>query len=85
MPFEIKDEKGTENRNRQKRSELLAIYTNDKKPIVQLQQVLKDSVFRLMRADSFERSIRRYGRSFYVPAAMMATPEEDAKLAAGNV
>lgn len=78
VKFEVPDKQATESRNRQKRSEMLSIYVHDKKPLVQLQQALKDSIFKLVRAESFDKVDKSVWQKFYAPPDML-TPEEAAK------
>jgi hypothetical protein len=50
LPFSIPDEEKTEARQRQKRSEAICVYAHDGRPLVELQQALKDDVFELLNA-----------------------------------
>ncbi len=53
-PFRVVDEEETENLRKLARSQTLAVYANDKQPLVELRKALKDSVFQLTSAESYE-------------------------------
>jgi putative nucleotidyltransferase with HDIG domain len=80
VKFERDDMAATAERNRTLRGEMLVVYENDPKPLAQLQQALKDKVFRLIRAEKFADVHRETWLEFY--GGMMAeaggTPEADA-------
>ncbi|HTN74246.1 MAG TPA: hypothetical protein VL096_03330, partial [Pirellulaceae bacterium] len=79
VKFERVDTERTADRDRQKRSEMLSIYEHDQKPLLQLQQLLRDNVFKLVRAESFDKVDKALWQQFYVPPATMPSQEEAAK------
>lgn len=67
VEFQLVDQDATEAQKRRKRRESLAIYEHDAKPIVQLEQALKEKTFRLLRAASLEDVERETWTEFYHP------------------
>src|SRR5688572_14850593 len=55
VEFQQEDPTATQERNSKLRQEMLVVYENDPKPLTQLQQALKEKVFRLVRAETFEK------------------------------
>jgi putative nucleotidyltransferase with HDIG domain len=53
--FSVEDPDETAKSRRQARAQTLCVYQHDKQPLVNLRQALKDSVFRLTSAASFEK------------------------------
>ena len=53
--FSVEDPAETQKRQRQAEAQTLCVYQHDKQPLVNLRQALKDSVFRLNSAASFEK------------------------------
>jgi cyclic-di-AMP phosphodiesterase PgpH len=51
-PFSVLDEKETEARRRQSRSEVLNIYDHDERPLVELRRALQNQVITLVRSES---------------------------------
>jgi putative nucleotidyltransferase with HDIG domain len=78
VKFELVDPIATQERDRKVRSETLAIYENDKKPLLQLQQQLKENIFKLLQAETFDKVNMPLWREFYVPAAPGDLPAEKA-------
>jgi membrane-associated HD superfamily phosphohydrolase len=70
VEFQLEDKAGTAERNQKLRREMLVVYENDPKLIVQLQQALKEKVFRLVRAETFDKVDQATWREFYVPGMM---------------
>ncbi len=70
VEFQLEDKAGTAERNQKLRREMLVVYENDPKLIVQLQQALKEKVFRLVRAETFDKVDAATWREFYVPGMM---------------
>jgi putative nucleotidyltransferase with HDIG domain len=66
VKFEQVDTIATEDRNRKKQRELLAIYVHDPKPLLQLQQSLKNKVFQVIRAEKLEDVDKLVWDEFYV-------------------
>ena len=54
VQFQRVDDEATRAQERRKRREALVVYEHDPKPIAQLQQGLKEKVFRVLRAKSFD-------------------------------
>ena len=54
-PFSVEDPDETQKRQRQAKAQTLCVYQHDKQPLVNMRQALKDSVFRLNSAASFEK------------------------------
>lgn len=78
VKFERVDPLATEDRDRKKLRELLAIYVHDPKPIIQLQQSLKNKLFQIIRADTLEEVDRMAWNEFYVaPASPMGEVDPD--------
>lgn len=53
--FSVEDPAETQKRQRQAEAQTLCVYQHDKQPLVNLRQALKDRVFRLNSAASFEK------------------------------
>lgn len=53
--FSVVDQEETENQRELARRQTRAIYINDKQALIELRQALKDSVFQLMSAESYEK------------------------------
>lgn len=70
VEFQLVDHDATEAQKRRKRRESLAIYEQDAKPIIQLQQALKDKTFRILRAKSLKEVEPETWSEFYQPGMM---------------
>jgi cyclic-di-AMP phosphodiesterase PgpH len=75
VEFQRVDVEETARQARRKRRETLAIYINDPRPLLQLQQALKEKVFRLLRAESFDQLDRATWSEFYQPGMTSDTGE----------
>ena len=54
-PFSVPDREETERLRTLARSQAYAVYVNDKQPLIELRQALKDSVFQLKSAEAYEQ------------------------------
>ncbi len=84
--FNVVDKEETERRRIEARGQTLAVYSNDKQPLVELRQALKDAVFQLTRSESYEKVDRQRQRAWadFLRATRIRIAEADEAFCIGS-
>ena len=80
VDFQEEDAKGTDDARIDARSKIICLYAHDARPLVELRQALKDSVFQVSRAESFDQLDKSVWREFFPADEKADAPQDSPEL-----